>query len=68
MAPGDGPDRLAEVIWRLGEAALKLNDAGAGPSGTRDGGTLRALEINPLWVDGDQVEALDVLVVTADLS
>jgi acyl-CoA synthetase (NDP forming) len=61
-------DRLAEVIWRLGEAALKLNDAGAGPSGTRDGGTLRALEINPLWVDGDQVEALDVLVVTADLS
>jgi hypothetical protein len=57
-------DRLAEVIWRLGEAALKLNDGGAAPSGARDGGTLRALEVNPLWVDGDQVEALDVLVVT----
>jgi acyl-CoA synthetase (NDP forming) len=27
-------------------------------------GTLRALEVNPLWVNGDQVEALDVLVVT----
>ena len=24
---------------------------------------LRALEINPLWVCGDQIEALDVLVV-----
>ena len=24
----------------------------------------RALEVNPLWVNGDQVEALDVLVVT----
>ena len=27
-------------------------------------GTLRALEVNPLWVNGDQVEALDVLVIT----
>jgi len=27
-------------------------------------GSLRALEVNPLWVDGDRVEALDVLVVT----
>jgi hypothetical protein len=27
-------------------------------------GALRALEVNPLWVNGDQVEALDVLVVT----
>ena len=27
-------------------------------------GSLRALEVNPLWVDGERVEALDVLVVT----
>jgi acyl-CoA synthetase (NDP forming) len=27
-------------------------------------GELRALEVNPLWVNGDQVEALDVLVIT----
>jgi hypothetical protein len=30
----------------------------------RLGGALRALEVNPLWVNRDQVEALDVLVVT----
>jgi acetate---CoA ligase (ADP-forming) len=46
-------DALAEVISRIGEAALGLN------------GSLRALEVNPLWVDGDRIEALDVLVVTA---
>lgn len=45
-------DAVAEAIARLGDAALSLN------------GTLRALEVNPLWVDGDQIEALDVLVVT----
>jgi acetate---CoA ligase (ADP-forming) len=45
-------DVVAEVIAGLGEVALSLN------------GTLRALEVNPLWVNGDQVEALDVLVVT----
>ena len=28
------------------------------------GGALRAFEVNPLWVNGDQVEALDVLVIT----
>jgi len=43
---------LGEVITKIGDAALSL------------GGALRALEVNPLWVDGDQVEALDVLVVT----
>ena len=43
---------LAGVISGLGEAAIGLN------------GTLRALEVNPLWVDGDRVEALDVLVIT----
>jgi acyl-CoA synthetase (NDP forming) len=45
-------DAVAEVITRIGDAALSL------------GGSLRALEVNPLWVDGDRVEALDVLVVS----
>ena len=45
-------DAVAEAIAGLGEVALSLN------------GALRALEVNPLWVNGDQVEALDVLVVT----
>lgn len=41
------------TIAALGQTALSL------------GGALEALEVNPLWVNGDQVEALDVLVVTA---
>jgi acetate---CoA ligase (ADP-forming) len=45
-------DALAEVIWRLGNTAAGLD------------GSLRALEVNPLWADGDRIEALDVLVVT----
>jgi acyl-CoA synthetase (NDP forming) len=45
-------DAIAEAIARLSDTALSLN------------GTLRALEVNPLWVHGDQVEALDVLIVT----
>jgi acyl-CoA synthetase (NDP forming) len=45
-------DAVAEAIAGLGNTALALN------------GALRALEVNPLWVNGDQVEALDVLVVT----
>jgi len=47
-------DTLAEVICLLGDAATALD------------GSLRALEVNPLWVDGNQVEALDVLIVTDD--
>jgi acetate---CoA ligase (ADP-forming) len=43
---------LAAVIAGIGTTALSL------------GGTLRAFEVNPLWVNGDQVEALDVLVAT----
>jgi hypothetical protein len=43
---------LARIVAALGEAAMSL------------GGALRALEINPLWVNGDQIEALDVLVIT----
>jgi acyl-CoA synthetase (NDP forming) len=45
-------DAVAGAIAGLGEVALSLD------------GSLRALEVNPLWVNGDQVEALDVLVVT----
>ena len=45
-------DALAGVIARIGDTALSLN------------GALRALEVNPLWVNGDQIEALDVLIVT----
>ena len=54
-APAD-LDAVAEAIARLGEVALTLNGA--------LNGALRALEVNPLWVNGDQVEALDVLVIT----
>jgi succinyl-CoA synthetase beta subunit len=49
-------DAVAEAIAGLGEVALALNGA--------LNGSLRALEVNPLWVNGDQVEALDVLVIT----
>jgi len=45
-------DALAEAITGISRVALS------------PGGALRALEVNPLWVNGDQVEALDVLVIT----
>ncbi|WP_037065318.1 acetate--CoA ligase family protein [Pseudonocardia acaciae] len=45
-------DRLCEVIARIAGSALALGPA------------LRTLEVNPLWVDGPRVEALDVLVLT----
>jgi acyl-CoA synthetase (NDP forming) len=45
-------DAVAAAIAGLGDTALSLGSA------------LGALEVNPLWVNGDQVEALDVLVVT----
>jgi acyl-CoA synthetase (NDP forming) len=44
--------KLARVISDLGDVALSLGDA------------LRVLEVNPLLVNGDQIEALDVLIVT----
>ena len=44
----------ARAIARIACASLSL------------GSTLRALEVNPLWCRDDQVEALDVLVVTGD--
>jgi acetate---CoA ligase (ADP-forming) len=49
-APAD-LDALAKVISDIGELAASVPG-------------LRALEVNPLWVRGDQIEALDVLVVT----
>ena len=45
-------DKLAEAIAGVSRVALSL------------GGALRALEVNPLWVNADQIEALDVLVIT----
>jgi acetate---CoA ligase (ADP-forming) len=46
-------DTLAEVICQFGDTAVGLN------------GSLHVMEINPLWAEGDRVEALDVLVVTS---
>jgi hypothetical protein len=46
-------DVLARVIADLGELACSVPG-------------LQALEVNPLWVRGGQVEALDVLVVAGD--
>jgi acyl-CoA synthetase (NDP forming) len=53
-APAVDLARLAEVIVAVGNAALAL------------GPRLAALEINPLWVRGDAVEALDALVIWRD--
>jgi acetate---CoA ligase (ADP-forming) len=45
-------DALARTVSSIGDAALSLGSA------------LRSLEVNPLWVNGGRIEALDVLVVT----
>lgn len=47
-------ERLAEVVAGVAAAATALGDG------------LQTIEINPLRVDGDRVEALDVLVVARD--
>jgi succinyl-CoA synthetase beta subunit len=44
-------DVLAKVIAGIGELAAAVPG-------------LRALEVNPLWISGEQAEALDVLVIT----
>jgi acyl-CoA synthetase (NDP forming) len=49
--PAADPDAVAQAVMRIGEAAL-----GFGPP-------LATLEVNPLWVHGDQVEALDALCI-----
>lgn len=46
-------DSVADVLVRITDAAAML-----GPS-------LEALEVNPLWCNGRQVEALDVLIATS---
>jgi len=46
-------DHVADVLVRVAEAAAML------------GASLQALEVNPLWCRGRQIEALDVLVVTS---
>lgn len=53
-APAADLDRVAEAISRIGDAALAL-----GPD-------LVSLEVNPLLVRGDTVEALDALAVWSD--
>ena len=45
-------DALAEAVTKLGDVAVSLGDS------------LGALEVDPLWVNGSQIEALDVLVIT----
>ena len=49
-------DALAAVITAVGDAALSL------------GGALVCIEVNPLWVNGSQIEALDILVITKELT
>lgn len=52
--PAADLDAVAETIARIGEAALAF-----GPE-------LAALDINPLWVHGSHVEALDALCIWQD--
>ena len=49
--PAADLDTLAAAIARIGDAAVALGDS------------LEALEVNPLWVRGSDVEALDALAV-----
>jgi succinyl-CoA synthetase beta subunit len=50
-SPAADLDAVADVIARIGDAAMAL------------GVDLEALEVNPLWVRGSEVEALDALAV-----
>jgi succinyl-CoA synthetase beta subunit len=43
-------DEVASVITRIGDLAVAL------------GGELESLEVNPLWVNGGTIEALDAVV------
>ena len=52
--PAAGIDGLAAVIARIGDVLLACGDE------------LIEADINPLWVRGDQVEALDALLVWRD--
>ena len=50
-APPADLEAVADVVIRIGEAAWALGDG------------LAALEVNPLLVSGDRIEALDALAV-----
>ena len=52
------PADLAFILTPVQAVEGVLDDMGAA-------GIPSVLEVNPLWVNGDQVEALDVLVVPA---
>ena len=52
--PAADVDKVAQVIARIGDVLLACGDA------------LLEADINPLWVRGDQVEALDALLIWAD--
>ena len=52
--PGADIEAVAQAARRIGEAALGCGD------------DLVALEVNPLWVRGERVEALDALFVWRD--
>ena len=52
--PAADLDAVAEAVARIGDAALGF------------GSDLVALDVNPLWVRGDRVEALDALCVWQD--
>jgi acetate---CoA ligase (ADP-forming) len=54
--PAADLDAVAQVIARIGDAALAL------------GSQLVELDVNPLWVRGSEVEALDGLAVRAEQS
>ena len=52
--PAADLDAVAEAVCRIGQAALSFGPA------------LATLEVNPLWVHGDRIEALDALCVWND--
>ena len=52
--PAADLDAVAQTVMRIGQAALAF------------GPTLATLEVNPLWVHGSQVEALDALCIWRD--
>jgi acetate---CoA ligase (ADP-forming) len=54
--PAADLDAVAQAIARIGDAALAL------------GSQLVELDVNPLWVRGSEVEALDGLAVRAEQS
>ncbi|WP_054969811.1 acetate--CoA ligase [Alicyclobacillus ferrooxydans] len=52
--PAADLDQVADAIWKLADIAVRMGDS------------LQALEVNPLLVNGSQVEALDALITWRD--